>query len=70
MLNPRSLFSSDDELAALLRPPAPKPAGVPHLPVLIIGIDAVPYTLVRRLAEDGLFADMKGPAAVNSTFPS
>lgn len=70
MLNPRSLFSSDDELAALLRPPAPKPAGVPHLPVLIIGIDAVPYTLVRRLAEDGLFADMKGPVAVNSTFPS
>ncbi|HET7370672.1 MAG TPA: hypothetical protein VFK45_07535 [Gammaproteobacteria bacterium] len=38
---------------------------------LIIGIDAIPYTLACDVAgEEGRFAGFQGPAAVDSTFPS
>ncbi|HET6656224.1 MAG TPA: hypothetical protein VFH57_08220 [Gammaproteobacteria bacterium] len=38
---------------------------------LIIGIDAIPYTLAREVVGDGgRFDGFQGPAAVNSTFPS
>lgn len=69
MLNPRSEAYRYDRL----NPAAVAPGHARALPVLVIGIDAVPYPVVRRLTAErprGLLRGFKGPVAVNSTFPS
>ncbi|HET8550965.1 MAG TPA: hypothetical protein VFM97_00635 [Gammaproteobacteria bacterium] len=71
MLRARTAVRSykDADLVAPVRAGAREQGGPPR--TLIIGIDAVPYTLVRQMTGgSSLFEDFQGPAALNSTFPS
>lgn len=72
MLNPRSSLYRYDRLGQAAAPASRTPDRGHTPPILVIGIDAVPYQSVRRLMEDeaDLLPGFKGPAAVNSTFPS